>query len=273
MDLNYHRSGSGEPLVLMHGIAGRWEWWRPELDALEARHDVIALDLPGFGSSPSPPPDAPAGAPSLATLVARFFDAQGLDRPHLVGSSLGGWIALELAKRGRAASVTCFSPAGFHTPREGRYQRAFLTINVALARVVLPAGGVLFATPLGRAALLGGLFAKPWKMTREDALGIVEAGTTAPWFKDTLAAINQPEHFTGGEQIDVPVTIAWGNQDHLLLPRQAARAIRLIPRARLVRLPGCGHVPTFDDPGLIAGVILETTQTAMQAQRRAPAPA
>jgi pimeloyl-ACP methyl ester carboxylesterase len=270
MTLNYFRAGAGEPLVLMHGIGSRWEVWRPVLDRLAAEHDVIAVDLPGFAGSPMPPPGTPAGAQSLARLMAAFLDELELERPHLAGNSLGGWVALELAKLGRASSVTGLSPAGFHTRREGRYQRLSLAATVKVTRVIVPSAKVLMGNPVGRTALMGHLFGKPWKMPPEDAVLTIEGCAHAAWFDETLAVISQPEHFTGGEHIDVPVTIAWGAQDHLLLPRQAARAVRAIPGARLVMMHGCGHVPTFDDPEQVASVMLEG---AKQSQRPVPAPA
>ena len=113
MQLNHHRAGSGEPLVLIHGIGSRWQVWEPILDRLASEREVIALDLPGFAGSPVPPPGTPAGVPSLTLLVGEFLDELGLDRPHVAGNSLGGWIALELAKLGRVRSATAHSPAGF----------------------------------------------------------------------------------------------------------------------------------------------------------------
>src|SRR5262249_17342622 len=138
MELNYHRAGSGEPLVLIHGIGSRWQMWEPVLPLLEGHRDVIALDLPGFAASPPPPSGTPAGLASLTRLVEDFLDRLGLERPHVAGNSMGGWIALELAKNGRVRSATALSPAGFHTPREAVYQRAMLWTTVRAARLLAP---------------------------------------------------------------------------------------------------------------------------------------
>ncbi len=110
MELNYHRAGAGEPLVLLHGIGSRWQIWEPVIGALAAEREVIALDLPGFGASPMPPTGTPAGIGSLTELVSEFIDQIGLERPHVAGNSLGGWLALELAKRGNVRSATGLSP-------------------------------------------------------------------------------------------------------------------------------------------------------------------
>jgi len=113
VDLNHHRVGSGPTLVLIHGIGSRWQVWEPVLRRVASERDVIALDLPGFGASPMPPPGTPPGLPSLTHLVAEFLDGLGVQQPHVTGNSLGGWIALELAKQGRVRSATGLSPAGF----------------------------------------------------------------------------------------------------------------------------------------------------------------
>src|SRR5690349_24508093 len=106
------RRGAGPPLVLLHGIGGEACVWDPVLDALAADHDVLALDLPGFGRS-APLPDGVEPTPeALARAVAALLDADGLDDVHVAGNSLGGWVALELAKAGRARSVTGLCPAG-----------------------------------------------------------------------------------------------------------------------------------------------------------------
>jgi pimeloyl-ACP methyl ester carboxylesterase len=80
VELNYRRTGAGESLVLIHGIGSRWQVWSPVLDRLAAHRDVVALDLPGFGDSPMPPPGTPAGSRSLTTLVLGFLGELGIER-------------------------------------------------------------------------------------------------------------------------------------------------------------------------------------------------
>jgi pimeloyl-ACP methyl ester carboxylesterase len=256
VELNHHRAGSGPPLVLVHGIGSRWQVWDPVLARLAAEREVVALDLPGFADSPTPPPETPPGVASLTSLVAEFLDDLGLDRPHVAGNSLGGWIALELAKQGRVRSATVLSPAGFHTRREARYERGALWTAVRAARLLAPIADRVTASPSARRALLGLFVAHGDRVPAPDAAASVRALAAAPWFDATLAAIPR-EHFRGGELISVPVTIAWGEHDRLLLPRQAPRALRVIPGARLVTLRGCGHVPTYDDPDQVARVLLD----------------
>src|SRR5947207_2828093 len=104
MWLNHHRAGEGPALVLIHGIGSRWEVWEPVLATVAAEREVVAIDLPGFAGSEMPPPGTPAGAASLTRLVGEFLDELGLERPHVAGNSLGGRVALELGKSGRARS-------------------------------------------------------------------------------------------------------------------------------------------------------------------------
>jgi len=174
----------------------------------------------------------------------------------VAGFSLGGWISLELAKRGRARSATCLSPAGFHNRAEAVYQRATLWSAVHGARLIAPRAERLLRSPAARKLALGELLAKPQRIPVEDAAPNVRALAEAPWFDETLVAITS-DTFTGGEQIQVPVTIAWAERDRLLLPRQAPRAARAVPSAKMLTLRGCGHVPTCDDPEQVARVLLD----------------
>jgi pimeloyl-ACP methyl ester carboxylesterase len=256
VDLNHHRVGSGPPLVLIHGIGSRWQVWDPVLRQLASERDVIALDLPGFGASPMPPPGTPPGLPSLTRLVGEFLDGLGVEQPHVAGNSLGGWIALELAKQGRVRSATGLSPAGFYNDKEAAYARRSLQFTVRTARLLAPRADRLCASPLIRTLTFSQVVAKPRLLGAADAAASVRALAEAPWFDATLPAIAD-ERFADGEAIQVPVTIAWGAKDRLLLPRQARRAERLIPGARLVTLTGCGHVPTYDDPEQVARVLLD----------------
>jgi pimeloyl-ACP methyl ester carboxylesterase len=256
VQLNHYRAGSGEPLLLIHGIGSRWQMWEPVLDALAARHEVIAIDLPGFGASPMPPPGTPPGLDSLTTLVEGFLRDVGVERPHVAGNSLGGLISLELAKRGQVRSATALSPAGFATAPEMTVARASLWVSVRAARGLAGQADRLLAPAWGRRMALNLFVAHPERITAADAAASTRALAGAPWFDETLPALHAME-FTGGDGIEVPVTVAWGSKDRLLRPRQARRAGHAIPRARLISLRGCGHVPATDDPEQVARVLLE----------------
>jgi pimeloyl-ACP methyl ester carboxylesterase len=259
--LNHYRVGSGEPLVLVHGIGSQWQVWAPVIGRLSQEREVVALDLPGFGASPPPPPGTQAGAESLTRLVAEFLDELGLERPHVAGNSLGGRIALELAKQNRVRTATGLSPAGFASPAENVYIRNMFRVVVRTARLLAPYAESVTATPFGRAASLGIFVAKPSNLPAAAAAESTRALAGAEWFDETLLALSHSS-FSDGEQIQVPVTIAWAEHDRVLWPRQAARAAAAIPGAKVLTLSGCGHVPTWDDPDQVAQVILEGSRAA-----------
>jgi pimeloyl-ACP methyl ester carboxylesterase len=256
MQLAHHRAGSGEPLVLVHGTGSQWQAFRPVLASLAARRDIVAPDLPGFGGSPALPAAAPHTPRAFAEAIAGLLDGLGLRDAHVAGFSLGGGIAYELGRLGRARSVTAISPIGFWTPLEAAYCRASLHVTRALARLMLPAAPLLLRSATGRTLLESQLIGRPWRHDPEDAVeasrNLSRCPGIGPAVRDSLVASYQ-----WTEPLDVPVTIAWGTRDRLLPPRQAARARARLSDARHVRLPGCGHVPFSDDPPLLARVMLE----------------
>jgi pimeloyl-ACP methyl ester carboxylesterase len=261
VDINYVRRGSGEPLVLIHGIGSRWQMWSPVIDALAQHRDVIALDVPGFGASPRPPQGTKPGIPTMTDMLVEFWQSLGIDRPHVAGNSMGGWLALEMARRGVVRSATGLSPAGFHVAPERAFELASLVVTRTLAKAGRPLAPKAMRTPFGRKLTLSSLIGKPAQMQPDEAVLSVQGVADATWFWPTLGALCI-DRFSGGEEINVPVTIAWGEHDHLLLPRQAPRALAEIPSARYVLLRDCGHVPAWDNPELVTKTILDGSTTA-----------
>lgn len=247
--LHLHRTGNpdGPPYVLLHGIGGEHCVWEPVLEPLGATYDVLAMDLPGFGRS-DPLPDGVTPSPwELARAVAGTLDALGLDTVHVAGNSLGGWVALELAKHRRARSVVGLCPAGLwgaplrSTGNEGRAQR--------FARQVRPLLPAAVAIPRVRHTVLAGFVAHPERVPYTAAYRMVNGYARAAAYAATSAAM-RADHFTGGEQIDVPVTLAFGERDRLIRPARTR-----IPGAQTVLLPDCGHVPMWDDTPLVVEVL------------------
>jgi pimeloyl-ACP methyl ester carboxylesterase len=262
MALNHHRQGAGEPLVLIHGLGSHWQMWQPVLDTLATRHEVIALDLPGFGASPMPPAGTAAGVDSLCELVTDFLSELGIERPHVAGNSLGGMVALELGRRGQARTVCAVSPAGFSNPLETAGARALLWSTNRLTRVLSPRANRLIARPRGRVLLMNGFVAHPSRIPAGEAVSMTAAFAAAPWFDANLKAIAQWDAERGSIPADVPVTLLWGDHDRILWPWQGDRATQVLPGARLVPLAGCGHLPTFDDPAQVSGLMLQAAGVA-----------
>lgn len=259
--LVYDRRGHGDPLVLIHGIGSRWQIWEPVLGGLEPHRDVIALDLPGFGASPMPAPGTPAGVDSLVRLVGAFLAELGVERPHVAGNSLGGLVVLEMARRGLVRSATALSPAGFATRAETLAARANLRLSLAVSRRLASRADRLLRSRAARQIAFSATVAHPTRMSPADAAANLRGLAHAPWFEATLPTVG-PMAFSGGATIAVPVTIGWGRKDRLLLPRQARRAAREIPHARIVMLDDCGHVPTYDDPALVTRIMLDGSSAA-----------
>ncbi|UUN25547.1 alpha/beta fold hydrolase [Streptomyces sp. FIT100] len=256
LSVAYERRGDGEPLLLLHGIGHHWQAWEPVLPVLAAERDVIAVDLPGFGTSPALPDGVSYDLSAVVPALGAFCAALGIDRPHVVGNSLGGLLALELGREKLVRSVTAISPAGFWTESERRYAFGTLLAMRRGARILpLPVIDRLSRTPAGRAALTSTIYARPGRRSPEAVVAETLALRDAAGFRRTLDA-GRGVLFTH-DLPGLPVTVAWGTRDRLLLRRQGVRAKQAIPGARLVRLPGCGHVPMNDDPALVARVILD----------------
>ncbi|MGI9080653.1 MAG: alpha/beta fold hydrolase [Thermoleophilaceae bacterium] len=113
LTLAYDRAGSGEPLVLVHPLGADRTAWEPVMQPLADEHDVLAVDMPGFGESAELAERVAATPEAIAGTILATLDSLGLAAAHVAGISLGGWVALELAKTGRALSVTAINPAGF----------------------------------------------------------------------------------------------------------------------------------------------------------------
>ncbi|MFD6563672.1 alpha/beta fold hydrolase [Micromonospora profundi] len=269
MSVHVRRGGSGEPLVLIHGIGHRHQAWEPVFDRLAAHHEVIALDLPGFGNSPMPGTGMPADMAATVAAMLPVLTEWGLDRPHVAGYSLGGAISLELAASGVVASATALSPAGFFTPAECRRALAILRLLRANSYLPTPLMRVALRSAYLRAMCFGSLVARPTLLDADRALGDALALRRGLGFT-AVARAARDYRFDGVRLSDaaVPVTIGWGERDRIFGVHQAERARSGLPAARVVTLPGCGHVPMSDDPDLVAALILETTGAVPGTGRR-----
>ncbi|MGW6570207.1 alpha/beta fold hydrolase [Streptomyces sp. NPDC054975] len=254
--VTYERRGAGEPLLLLHGIGHHWQAWEPVLDILATERDVVAVDLPGFGTSPALPDGCAYDLSTVVPVLGAFCAALDFERPHVAGNSLGGLLALALGREKLVRSVTALSPAGFWSEGERRYAfGALRAMRAAALSMPVPLIERLSRTAAGRTALTSTIYARPGRRSPEAVVAETLALREATGFRETLEAGRTV--LFGDDVTAVPVTVAWGTQDRLLLRRQGVRAKRTVPGARLVRLPGCGHVPMSDDPALVARVILD----------------
>jgi pimeloyl-ACP methyl ester carboxylesterase len=254
--VSYGRVGRGDPLLLLHGIGHHRQAWDPVVDILATERDVIAVDLPGFGASPGLPDGLAYDLPTTTAVFGAFCEALELERPHVAGNSLGGLLALELGREKLVRSVTALSPAGFWSEAERRYAFGVLLAMRHIARrLPLPLVEQLSRSAAGRTMLTSTIYARPGRRSPEAVVAETLALARATGFDDTLRA-GSTVQFTD-DIPGLPVTVAWGTRDMLLVRRQGVRAKQIIPRARLVRLPGCGHCPMNDDPALVARVILD----------------
>jgi pimeloyl-ACP methyl ester carboxylesterase len=258
--ISRERRGSGRPIVFVHGIGSRWQVFEPILDRIAERHEVVAVDLPGFGASSSVDGVEP-GPRGYATWLAEWLAAEGIDRPHLVGNSMGGGIALELGRQGVASGVTAFSPVGFWGEAGIRWTQGLITAMRAAARTAGPVLDRAVGHSVGRVALLSPMFGHPTRVEPAAARADLAGLAAAPAYRAArddfsnyrLSAADDP-----GRLASIPVTIAWGTRDVVLLHRtQSARARTVLPFARHVDLVGCGHLPFNDDPHACARIVLE----------------
>jgi pimeloyl-ACP methyl ester carboxylesterase len=254
-ELAYDRSGSGEPVVLLHGLGSRRKAFRPVIDRLAGEREMIAVDLPGFGESRPDPAGTKLRIGDHAERIADLFEELGLERPHVAGNSMGGGIALELARRGTVRSVTAFSPIGFWGNAGQAWCRNYLRLGFQLGRLPEPPSAAVDLL-LTRLSLFVSSFGKPFKAPAEEVLGTRDDALAAPGFLDALEFGLDYTFENPAELGALPITVAWGRRD-VLLPywTQAPWARRLLPRARHVALAGCGHIPFYDDPELCTDVL------------------
>ena len=251
-------SGEREPLLLIHGLGASTRVWDPVLPLLEEEREVLVLDMPGFGDAPGLPEGTPPTAANLATALHAECEQRGVERPHVAGNSLGAWVGLEMGRAGQAASVTALSPAGLWRKPLGPRRRD----TRAWARRARPLVAAALHVRRPREAMLSTFVAHPERVPlaagRELVLGWIDSNGYDGANREMRTHLFEPE----GYPEDVPVTIAWGELDHLVGPPKPERRPA---GARFLVLPDVGHTPMWDDPELVARTLLEGSRISSPA--------
>ena len=248
-------------MVCLHGFVDTWRTWELVLPALELHHDVLALTLAGHAGGPPFPGEVTGTA--MVDAVERGMDEAGIETAHLVGCSLGGYIALELAVRGRAETVVAFAPAGGWAADDQSYQEtlAFFTTMQGLLAAAVPHAEAILSSREGRRRATE--FATVnFEHIPADLLAHKMRGAAACAAALPLIEYAEREGWNlEAEKVTCPVRIVWGAADRLLPWPTAAARFRneWLPLVDWVVLDDVGHAPQMDVPEEAAKLILSFT--------------
>jgi pimeloyl-ACP methyl ester carboxylesterase len=245
------------PLVLLHGTAMSGNAWQDVVPLLSDHHEVFTPTALGHRGGP-PVQRRPATITDVVDAAQRYLDERGLERPHLAGNSMGGFMAIELARRGRAATVCAFSPAGFWSAGFQALAMGKIQQGIALARRVRSILPFMYKSATVRRLILRDVAWHGDRLSADRALEATDEGIDCAILADLCAADWQIAPL---DPLPCPITIAWGEKE-TLLPVEAHGKTERIPQASIKTLPGVGHVPMIDDPDLVARTILAATGAA-----------
>lgn len=247
------RQGTGAPMVLLHGVTCSERVWRHVVPLLAPHHDVIALTAMGHrGGTPAL---GPMGIGNLVDDVERSLDALGLQQGHVAGNSMGGWMAIELARRGRVLSVCALSPAGCWDAAARNHRRATNTLRRVMrvteaSRWALP---VLAQLKFVRALGMRDNAMHGERMSTDEFIDMADDLLGCP---ARYALLEGLEQLASLDPLPCPVTLAWAEQDRIFPPKvNGALARTLLPQARWQVMPKVGHLAMIDDPCQVAEVI------------------
>jgi pimeloyl-ACP methyl ester carboxylesterase len=257
-----HRAGTGTPLLLLHGIGAIWRAWSPVLPYLESQHEVIVPTLHGHAGGPPLDSQVVPSVQALVDGIEEELDRLGLQKVHIAGNSLGGWIGIELARRGRAQSLVLLSPAGaWRSPRRIRMTSDGVRFSLnALARYSHRAEAIAKRRLL-RWALLAGQVAHPDHVPLETLVTYIHASGQSPIVEPLLRVIHRRPVDPLPADRDFPIRLVWADRDRVLpFKHFGSPMLERLPGAELIRLQGVGHVPMSDDPARVSELILEVTR-------------
>ena len=247
--------------MCLHGFFETWRSWELVLPALERHHDVLALTLAGHAGGPRIEGEVTDAL--LADAVEGAMDEVGFDTAHLVGNSLGGYVALQLASRGRARTVVALAPAGGWAQGDESYKELlrFQSTMREFAKASAPHADAILASREGRRRATRYITTNfehiPAELLAHQMLGIASCDGALPLIDHAL----RRRWTLDAEKVTCPVRIVWGTEDRLLpWPSAAARfGSEWLPHADWVALEGIGHCPQLDVPLETAELILGFT--------------
>lgn len=245
-------------IVLFHGVTMSASAWDDVVPYLTDHHDVIALTALGHRGGPTVR-QRPTAVRDIVDAAERMLDDRGISKAHLAGNSLGGWMAIELALRGRALSVCALSPAGFwdgggHGQTDAVRKLRRMGALVALTRRVQP---LALRSATVRRLSMRDIACHADRSTPAQALAAATDLLGCTVTDDVLGTVEQ---IAPVSELPCPITLAWSEKDAILPAAINGRiAQQRFPQARFEILPGVGHVPMIDDPKLVAATILATT--------------
>jgi pimeloyl-ACP methyl ester carboxylesterase len=247
--------------VCLHGFVDTWRSWELVLPALERRHDVLAVTLAGHAGGP--PIHGEISRAVLADAVEQAMDEAGFETAHIVGNSLGGFLSLQLAARGRARTVVALAPAGGWAQGDESYKEVlgFQSEMLDLVRTVAPHAEAILAAPEGRRRATRYLTTSfehiPAELLAHQLVGAARSDAAFALIDHAL----REGWSLDAERVACPVRIVWGTEDRLLSWPSAAARYRYdwLPHADWVELDGVGHCPQLDVPLETAQLILGFT--------------
>ena len=257
MTLHNERHGAGRPILMVHGLGGTVRSWDPIIAALSASRELILIDMPGHGASPVV--EGRQTISAFADAISKFIDDEELGAIDLVGSSVGARLVLELSRRGVGGHCVALDPGGFWRGWETHFFQGTISASIRLVRWLQPIMPFLSRHAATRTLLLAQLSAKPWVLDPNMVLTEMRTFAATPVFDAMVEELANGPLQDGSISTPGRVTIGWGRNDHLLLPRQAKRAQAAFPEARLHWFDACGHFPQWDQPEETVRVVLETT--------------
>lgn len=256
-----HRGGSGTPLVCLHGFTDTWRTWELVLPALERHHDVLAPTLAGHAGGP-PLPEAPDTA-VLADAVERAMDEAGFETAHVAGNSLGGYVALQLAARGRARSVVALAPAGGWAVGDPSFRETLehFTRMEALLQNAAPHAHAIAATADGRRRATEFIVEHHEHLSADLVAHLIAGAASCTAMRPLVELALRDGWPVEAAEIACPVRVVWGTADRLLHWPSAAVRFRedWLPHADWIELEGIGHCPQLDVPLEAAELILGFT--------------